>query len=108
MDVLFLLSAHESVRFLFVCRERPACRSHPAWVEKGNGTHADPYEVNVGMHHFAGIQKSFWCVLRNGRCPFPTLHYLGIAHLAAAKLQVAICHMDGYNGPVNRAEVLWL
>ena len=45
-----------------------------------------PYDVNMGMHHFAGIQKSFWCVLRNGRCPFPTLHYLGIAHLAAAKL----------------------
>ena len=29
------MTAHESVRFLFVCRERPGCRSHPAWAENG-------------------------------------------------------------------------
>ena len=49
--------------------------------KKGNGTQAVPYDVNV-YAPFAGIWKSFWCVQRNGRCPFPTLHYLGIAHLA--------------------------
>ena len=94
MDFLFLLSAHESVRFLFVCRERPACRSHPGRAEKGNGTKAGPYkmsrdtrprvsatlgsaartpregypyDVNVGMHHLAGMRKASGCVLWNGR-----------------------------------------
>ena len=26
-----------------------------------------PYDVNVGMYHFAGMRKASGCVLRNGR-----------------------------------------
>ena len=50
-----------------------------------------PDDLNV-YAPFAGIRKSFWCILRNGQCPFPTLHYLGIAQLGG--IQIIGCNLS--------------
>ena len=39
-----------------------------------------PYDVNMGMHHFAGIQKSFWCAQGNGAQAVP---YITLSEKAA-------------------------
>ena len=70
MDVLFLLSAHVGVR-LFLCRDTRPRVSVLTSSEQWTPRVGCPYDVNVAMHHFAGIWRSFWCVLRNGTQAVP-------------------------------------